>query len=170
MTPLKIWAKRFTVARGWMWLACREVSPHEADQWLVVFQRDEPEIEFRLSYGQPTNRATKDHTMITITINETAVEILEDQLRDIVSEHLKSLTSYEKEQWLDDVSGGDIRDLRRELEDAEDELSTFRNTEAGVIVEPEDMNRVFSLSLCGRRADALEILAEAASEHLGRRL
>lgn len=107
---------------------------------------------------------------ITATVHNARIDISDEKLREIVADHLEGLTSSEKERWLDDVSGGEFFDLRHDLDRAEEELQTLRNTEAGVVVEPEDMNRVFSLSLCGRRADALEVLADAASERLGRRL
>ena len=53
MDEITLWARRFTVARGWRWVAERGCVSSTAREWLAVFKVDEPEIEFRLSKARP---------------------------------------------------------------------------------------------------------------------
>jgi hypothetical protein len=48
-----LWAKRHSVAYGWRWTHERQCSPDTAQEWLAVFQRDEPNISFALSDRKP---------------------------------------------------------------------------------------------------------------------
>lgn len=50
---LKLWAKRFDSAYGWRWHLCRDVDASNGAQWLAVFQKDEPKIEFVISATKP---------------------------------------------------------------------------------------------------------------------
>jgi hypothetical protein len=51
-----IWAWRFSVSRGWQWIRERDCDEESAAQWLAVFQRDEPGIEFRVATRKPTRK------------------------------------------------------------------------------------------------------------------
>ncbi len=48
-----LWSKRFSPARGWHWRQERDCLPNTASQWLDIFQRDEPGVEFILSDEKP---------------------------------------------------------------------------------------------------------------------
>ena len=52
-TAPKLWAYRTDPAYGWRWHLCREVSPHEADQWMGFFQKDEPNTKFVVAVKKP---------------------------------------------------------------------------------------------------------------------
>lgn len=54
-----LWAKRWNVAHGVTWSKERSVTPDTAENWLAIFQKDEPEIEFRLSDKKPRVEKTK---------------------------------------------------------------------------------------------------------------
>jgi len=50
---IKLWSKRFDSAYGWRWHIERECCSETAKQWLDVFSKDEPHIEFKLSVNKP---------------------------------------------------------------------------------------------------------------------
>ena len=51
--PLRIWSRRFSVAKGWHWESERIVSDATADAWLAVFHHDEPDQLFILARTEP---------------------------------------------------------------------------------------------------------------------
>lgn len=53
MKKLYLWSKRWSTARGEHWIIERLCEPATAEQWLEVFQKDEPTVEFKLSYKRP---------------------------------------------------------------------------------------------------------------------
>ncbi|MCK9530444.1 MAG: hypothetical protein M0R77_07775 [Gammaproteobacteria bacterium] len=53
MRTINLYSKRWSVARGLHWQLERECSKENAQAWLAVFQKDEPEIEFKLSKKKP---------------------------------------------------------------------------------------------------------------------
>jgi hypothetical protein len=50
---LNLYSKRFSTARGWYWKLERDTLPENAKAWLAVFQKDEPEIEFKVAAKTP---------------------------------------------------------------------------------------------------------------------
>lgn len=48
-----LWSKRWSVAKGWHWQVDRYCFKSEAQGWLEVFKKDEPEIEFVISNRTP---------------------------------------------------------------------------------------------------------------------
>lgn len=53
MKKLYLWAKRWDSAYGWRWHNQRDVSADNAESWLGVFHKDEPTVEFVISYRKP---------------------------------------------------------------------------------------------------------------------
>lgn len=53
MSKLYLWSYRLTVSRGWRWDTERTVTKDNADQWLSVFQKGEPNIKFVVSENKP---------------------------------------------------------------------------------------------------------------------
>ena len=52
-TTSKLWAYRTDPAYGWRWHLCREVFTNEADQWVNIFQKDEPDTKFVVADKKP---------------------------------------------------------------------------------------------------------------------
>lgn len=52
-TYITLWAYRWTTARGYQWKAERTCSGENAADWLALYQRDEPEVHFRLAVNKP---------------------------------------------------------------------------------------------------------------------
>lgn len=50
---MKLYAKRWTAAWGWQWIAERDVTAETADGWLHVFRKDEPDVTFVVSSKKP---------------------------------------------------------------------------------------------------------------------
>lgn len=50
---LKIWSKRWSVARGNHWVCERDSLPENAQAWLKIFRDDEPNVLFVASKRQP---------------------------------------------------------------------------------------------------------------------
>ena len=50
---LKLWSLRFTPAKGWHWKMERDCATDSADQWVAMFQADEPHVQFKVSAKQP---------------------------------------------------------------------------------------------------------------------
>jgi len=42
------------------WVSERNVLPATADQWLAIFERDEPEATFRVASRKPTHNPHKE--------------------------------------------------------------------------------------------------------------
>jgi hypothetical protein len=54
----RLFAKRFTIACGYEWKSERYVTSVTGAQWLAIYQRDEPDVEFVLADDTP--KATFD--------------------------------------------------------------------------------------------------------------
>lgn len=52
-----LWSARWSTAQGWYWKHERECLPTTGSDWLTVFQRDEPEVLFKLSEKTPSKSA-----------------------------------------------------------------------------------------------------------------
>jgi hypothetical protein len=52
-SKLTLWAGRTTVARGYEFVAEREVTKDDAQLWLKVFRDDEPKVIFIVSKNKP---------------------------------------------------------------------------------------------------------------------
>lgn len=50
---LKIWSKRFSVARGNHWRYERDTTEENAQAWLAIFRSDEPGVIFLASNKKP---------------------------------------------------------------------------------------------------------------------
>jgi len=48
-----LWSKRYSVARGWYWKYERDVTDFSADGWVEIYEKDEPNVEFRVSVQKP---------------------------------------------------------------------------------------------------------------------
>ena len=57
---MKLYSYRWSVAYGNHWKIEREVSDDTANDWLKVFQRDEPAVDFVVSKRKPRVPANKD--------------------------------------------------------------------------------------------------------------
>lgn len=53
---MKIWSKRFTVAKGNHWVAERDCTEETAQAWLKIFRDDEPNVLFLASNRKPAAR------------------------------------------------------------------------------------------------------------------
>ena len=53
MMTTNLYSKRFTPARGWHWELERGCNISTANDWLEVFQKDEPTVEFKISKKTP---------------------------------------------------------------------------------------------------------------------
>jgi hypothetical protein len=53
MKKLYLWSKRFSTAQGHHWKIERECLQETAQQWLEVFQKDEPDVKFVISSNKP---------------------------------------------------------------------------------------------------------------------
>jgi hypothetical protein len=53
MARHQLWAYRFSIAYGWQWYPQRGCTPETGKQWLAVFQKDEPDIAFKVAINQP---------------------------------------------------------------------------------------------------------------------
>jgi len=52
--PLRVWSHRFSVAKGWHYQAERIIGDESrAQEWLSIFQADEPSIKFYLARTAP---------------------------------------------------------------------------------------------------------------------
>ena len=49
----KLWSYRWSFAHGWKWQLERECNIETSSQWLEVFKKDDPSIEFKLSNKKP---------------------------------------------------------------------------------------------------------------------
>ena len=56
MIQTGLWSYRWGVARGWRWTLERWCMDSTKNDWLAVYQADEPSIIFKLSYSRPTNK------------------------------------------------------------------------------------------------------------------
>lgn len=52
---IQLWSKRWSTARGWEWKLERKCSMEDSQEWLRVFKKGEPEVEFKLSNKKPKN-------------------------------------------------------------------------------------------------------------------
>lgn len=50
---INLWSERWTFAHGWHWKYERTCHIETSEQWLEVFQKDEPLIKFKLSKTKP---------------------------------------------------------------------------------------------------------------------
>ncbi len=50
---INLWSKRWNPAKGSHWKLERECSLENAEAWLKVFLKDEPDVIFRLSKKKP---------------------------------------------------------------------------------------------------------------------
>ncbi|MHC2284415.1 hypothetical protein ACVIJW_000285 [Bradyrhizobium barranii subsp. barranii] len=50
---IKIWAQRWSVARGMHWVVERECMDSTVNEWLAVFRKAEPAIKFVASTRRP---------------------------------------------------------------------------------------------------------------------
>lgn len=50
---LFLYSKRWSTAKGWFWKLERDTLPENAESWLSIFRKEEPEIEFVVSEKQP---------------------------------------------------------------------------------------------------------------------
>lgn len=50
---LYLYAKRFSVARGWQWVKEGKVNEETAQAWLDIYQKDEPNVLFKVAYKAP---------------------------------------------------------------------------------------------------------------------
>jgi len=55
-SDVKIWSKRFSVAKGNHWVAERDCTESNAKEWLAIFQADEPNVLFLASNRKPSLR------------------------------------------------------------------------------------------------------------------
>lgn len=53
---LKLWSKRFSVARGNEWIAEREVTEENCQEWLKIFREHEPNVLFLVSKTKPKDK------------------------------------------------------------------------------------------------------------------
>lgn len=53
MKTVNLYSKRFSISRGWHWKLERVCNKDVASNWLKVFTKDEPMIEFKLATKQP---------------------------------------------------------------------------------------------------------------------
>lgn len=53
MHTINLYSKRWSVSNGLHWHLERECSMENAQGWLALFQKDEPEIEFKLAKKKP---------------------------------------------------------------------------------------------------------------------
>lgn len=51
---MKIWSKRFSVAKGNHWVAERDCREEDAQAWLKIFREDEPKVLFIASKRKPS--------------------------------------------------------------------------------------------------------------------
>ena len=54
---LYLYSKRFSTARGWHWRQERDTLPENAEGWLLVFRKDEPEVLFVVAAKPPKMKA-----------------------------------------------------------------------------------------------------------------
>lgn len=50
---LRLYSKRFSIARGNHWVIEREVTEETCQQWLEIFRKDEPNVLFLVSDKKP---------------------------------------------------------------------------------------------------------------------
>lgn len=50
---ISLWSLRQSIAWGWYWRKERDCQESTANDWLRVFRKDEPEIEFKLAKKCP---------------------------------------------------------------------------------------------------------------------
>lgn len=50
---LKLWSLRFTPAQGWHWKLERDCASENAEQWVAMFQSDEPGVQFKVNAKRP---------------------------------------------------------------------------------------------------------------------
>lgn len=50
---INLWSKRHSIACGLHWKLERTCDPVTAGEWLALFQRDEPDVQFVLSERKP---------------------------------------------------------------------------------------------------------------------
>ncbi len=53
---MKLWELNFSSAWGWRWEYQRDVTPETSEQWLQVFQKDQPLTQFKLSKNRPRSK------------------------------------------------------------------------------------------------------------------
>lgn len=53
---MKLWSKRMSVAYGWMWKHERDVTAETMLEWLLIFRKDEPGIDFVLTDGKQSEK------------------------------------------------------------------------------------------------------------------
>ena len=52
---IKIWSRRYSVARGNHWQYERDSLDENVQSWLAVFRKDEPNVIFTASKRKPRN-------------------------------------------------------------------------------------------------------------------
>lgn len=52
-TKLSLWSRRHSAARGYHWRQEREVTEATAQDWLDIFEKDEPGVQFVVSAHRP---------------------------------------------------------------------------------------------------------------------
>lgn len=85
-----------------------------------------------------------------------------------IEDVFKTLSDDAREAWINELSQHELGRLQSDLTAAKAELEILRNTDAGMCIDVHDVRRAHTLSVCGRRDEALEVLADAATEYLGR--
>ena len=53
MDGLSLWSKRWSVARGWIWVHERRVSEDTKDAWMKIFKTAEPDVDFVVNKKKP---------------------------------------------------------------------------------------------------------------------
>lgn len=61
-TKTKIWAWRWSAARGWAWELQRDALPANVPAWLETLRRYEPGVDFRASEKRPRGKGV-DHPL-----------------------------------------------------------------------------------------------------------
>lgn len=110
--------------------------------------------------------AKKDSIEIELSVTrDQVVSALHQYMADLV------LSDGERENFMHSIFPDEVTDLNERLDRAERELRDMVQAEKQWADIPiNDVRRANLLSILGRREDALECLADAASEALGRRL
>lgn len=53
---LKLWSKRFSVAKGLHWQYERDVNQSNQQDWMRIFKQDEPDVYFLVSSANIKNK------------------------------------------------------------------------------------------------------------------
>jgi hypothetical protein len=65
---LRLWAQRYSPAKGHYWQAERDVTLETANEWLKVFMKDEPDVIFIVATQKPLNLPATSRTRVRVEV------------------------------------------------------------------------------------------------------